>query len=268
MKIVTWNVNGIRACSKKGFLEFIENYQPDMLCIQETKAHPEQLEPQIKEPFGALSFYSSAIKRGYSGTATYVFDKFKGDFIESDVTRVEDQVSYGIGIKKFDSEGRFVITKQKGFTLYNVYFPNGAAREERHLFKQEFLRKFTKLLERQINQGEEVMVLGDYNVAYLDIDVHDPVRLSKVSGFLPEEREWFKDFLKVGFTDLFRKFYPDATDKYTWWSYRENARVMNRGWRIDHICVSPGLVNKVKSIEILDQQAGSDHCPVLLNIDL
>ena len=268
MKLITWNVNGIRACAKKGFLDFIEREQPDMLCIQETKAHPDQLEAHIKEPFGSLAFYSSAEKRGYSGTATYIFDSFKGDFISGDDLVVEDQVAYGIGIKKFDSEGRFVVTKQKNFTLYNVYFPNGAAREERHLYKQEFLKKFTNVLKKKIQKGENIIVVGDYNVAHKEIDVHDPIRLSKVSGFLPEERLWFEKFLEIGFVDTFRKFYPEKEDQFTWWSYRENARIMNRGWRIDYICVTAELADKVTSVKILNEQTGSDHCPVVIEIDI
>ncbi|MBT4762852.1 MAG: exodeoxyribonuclease III [Bdellovibrionaceae bacterium] len=254
-KIVSWNVNGIRACSKKGFFEFIEGYDPDVLCIQETKAHPEQLSEEQLEPFGRKSYFSSAQRRGYSGTAT---------FVKKDVLNAE----HGIGIRKFDNEGRFVVTEHKDFLLYNVYFPNGAAREERHLYKQEFLAKFTKHLQKKMKEGYEIILLGDYNVAYKEFDVHDPKRLSKVSGFLPEEREWFESFLKKGFTDVFRKFYPEDTDKYTWWSYRENARTNNRGWRIDHICVTEGLLGKIKNIEILDQQMGSDHCPIAMEISL
>ena len=258
MKIITWNVNGIRACAKKGFVEFMERQKADIFCVQETKAHPEQLGPELLEPLSTKSFFSSAEKKGYSGTATFLSAKGREDLKD---------VRHGIRIKKFDSEGRFVVTEFKDFTLYNVYFPNGAAREERHLFKQEFLKKFTKHLEKKIKAGEQIIVLGDYNVAHEEIDVHDPKRLSKVSGFLPEERKWFGDFLSIGFNDSFRDFFPDKKDSYTWWSYRENARLNNRGWRIDFICVTDGLKDKVKSIEILDQQEGSDHCPIVMEIE-
>lgn len=253
MKIISWNVNGIRACAKKGFLEFLEREDPDILCLQETKAHPEQLNETLINPLGRASFWSSAVRKGYSGTVTYVKEE-------------PEQVNYGIRIKKFDSEGRFVVTKHKNFWLYNVYFPNGAAREERHLYKQEFLEKFRRHLKRKIDAGEKVIVLGDYNVAHLDIDVFDPVRLSKVSGFLPEERKWFDKFLATGFVDTFRHFYPEEENRYTWWSYRENARIGNRGWRIDHICVTKNLVKKIKDVKILDQQMGSDHCPIVLEL--
>ncbi|MCB0392610.1 MAG: exodeoxyribonuclease III [Bdellovibrionales bacterium] len=255
MKIISWNVNGIRACAKRGFLEFIKREDPDILCIQETKAHPDQLDEELLHPLGRVGYFSSAERKGYSGTATFLKQQ-------------PDDVYHGIRIKKFDSEGRFVVTEQKDFTLYNVYFPNGAAREERHLYKMEFLDKFTKHLKKKIDNNEKVIVVGDYNVAYLDYDVFDPVRLSKCSGFLPEERECFKSYLDIGFIDTFRYFYPKEEQIYTWWSYRENARIANRGWRIDHICVTENLIGKVKDTKILDQQLGSDHCPVVMEIDL
>ncbi|MAE73173.1 MAG: exodeoxyribonuclease III [Bdellovibrionaceae bacterium] len=253
MKIVSWNVNGIRAASKKGFTEFVEALDPDILCIQETKAHPDQLDETQLHPSGRKSYFSSALRKGYSGTATFVKEEPLG-------------VSHGIGIRKFDDEGRFVVTRHKDFLLYNVYFPNGSNGQERHDFKQEFLKRFTKLLKKQIDMGEQIIVLGDYNVAYLEIDVYDPKRLSKVSGFLPEEREWFQSFLDVGFTDSFRHFHPDKPEQFSWWSYREGARPMNRGWRIDHICVTEGLVDRLQSAQILAEQGGSDHCPVLIEL--
>lgn len=253
MKIVSWNVNGIRACSQKGFLEFIQREDPDILCIQETKAHPEQLDEALVHPLGRIGYFSSAEKRGYSGTATFC-------------KTAPDNVEFGIKIRKFDNEGRFVVTQQNGFTLYNVYFPNGAMNGDRHNYKMEFLFKFTKHLKNEIDRGESLVVVGDYNVAYLDHDVFDPVRLSKVSGFLPEERAWFVEFLNSGFIDTFRYFYPELKDTYTWWSYRENARIANRGWRIDHICVTQNLIKKVHQVRILDHQLGSDHCPIAMEM--
>jgi exodeoxyribonuclease III len=255
MKLVTWNVNGIRACQKKGFLNFFEREMPDILCLQETKAHAEQLDDSLIHPFSYDSYWSSASTRnGYSGVATYT-----NCSVES--------VSHGIGIKKFDEEGRFVVTQIQDLLLYNVYFPNGSAREERHNYKQEFLNKFLRHLMKQIATGKKVIVVGDYNVAHEDIDVHDPVRLSKVSGFLPEERQWFSNFLDAGFIDTFRYFHPGEKDRYSWWSYREMARPANRGWRIDFICVSENLKEYLISADILDQQEGSDHCPVVLQLD-
>ncbi|MGE0762432.1 MAG: exodeoxyribonuclease III [Bdellovibrionales bacterium] len=255
MKIITWNVNGIRACAQKGLFSYLRREAPDMLCLQETKAHPDQLDQDTRLPEGYLSYWSSAQRKGYSGIVTY--------------TKQEPvHVDYGINIRKFDSEGRFVITDHKDFLLFNVYFPNGGSGPERHEFKQEFLTRFLSHLTNLKDSGREIILVGDYNVAYLDIDVHDPVRLSKESGFLPEERQWFKEFLNQGFTDTFRAKNPEQKGAYTWWSYREGGRIMNRGWRIDHICVTPGLAKKIRRAEIQDDVMGSDHCPVLVEFDL
>lgn len=254
MKLISWNVNGLRACLNKGFDDFFIHEKPDILCLQETKAHPDQIDPRVHSIGGYHSFWSSAERKGYSGTATFL-------------KRAPESVAHGIGIRKFDSEGRFVVTVCGDVKIFNVYFPNGSAREERHLFKQEFLARFTAYLSKLILKGEKVIVLGDYNVAYLEADVFDPIRLSRISGFLPEEREWFRQFLNQGFVDSFRFFYPQEKNRFSWWSYRENARKNNRGWRIDHICVSENLRPFLQSAAILDGQEGSDHCPVLLELE-
>lgn len=255
MKIITWNVNGIRSVIQKGFFEFVESQNPDLLCLQETKVHPDQLDEAIQSPSGWRTFWSSAQRPGYSGTATFC--------------RVTpEEVHYGFGIPKFDAEGRMVVTRFPKFLLYNVYFPNGGAREERHLFKQEFLKRFGSHLVRKARAGENIILVGDYNVGYLDIDVYDPKALSTESGFLPEERKWMVGFLESGFVDGFRYFHPDEKNRFTWWSYLQNARLGNRGWRIDHMCVSRGLEKRLRSVEILDGQMGSDHCPVVMEIDL
>jgi len=253
MKIISWNVNGIRACARKGFLNFLEKEDPDILCLQESKAHTNDIDPELIRPFNRYSYWSFADRKGYSGTVTYV-------------KKPVSSVKHGIGIKKFDLEGRFVITEHEDFLLFNIYFPNGSQTEIRHLFKQEFLKRLTSHLERLIKIGKEIIVLGDYNTAYLDWDVFDPKLLKNTSGFLPEERKWFQKFLSLGFIDSYRHFYHDKKDVYTWWSYRENARKNNRGWRIDHICVTSKLIDKVKSVEILNSQTGSDHCPVKIQI--
>lgn len=253
MKIISWNVNGIRACAQKGLVEFIKTEDPDIFCLQETKAHPDQLDETLKNVHSYKSFWSSAEKKGYSGTATFV----RGN---------EPKISHGIGHKEFDSEGRFVITAHEHFTLYNVYFPNGGMNEERHQFKQKFLRVFADHLKEKIDSGEKVILVGDYNIAHTEIDIYDPIRLAEESGFLPEEREWFNSFLKIGFIDTFRHFHPKEEDRYSWWSYREMARPGNRGWRIDYICVSENLKSYLKSADILDQVMGSDHCPVVVEL--
>lgn len=256
MKLVTWNVNGIRSVARKGFFDYVEQEDPDIFCLQETKAHPQQLSQELLQLPDREVHWSSAHRPGYSGTATYLKDK-------------PLKVRHGIGVRKFDHEGRFVITEHKNFVLYNVYFPNGSASEERHAFKQNFLEKFWRHLKSGIDAGRELIVVGDYNVAYRNIDVFDPLRLSQVSGFLPEEREWFERFLDLGFVDLVANFYPEEKGLYTWWSYREKmARADNRGWRIDHICVSKGLLRCVKSVKIQMDQMGSDHCPVSATLEM
>lgn len=254
MKVITWNVNGLRSVMQKGFLDFWKAQNPDLLCLQETKCHEDQVEEGALSVSGWKGFWSAARRAGYSGTATFT----KHEPIE---------VHHGFGIPKFDAEGRMVVTKFKEFTLFNCYFPNGGSGGERHAFKQEFLRRFGQYLHRLVRSGEKVMVVGDYNVAYLDIDVYDPKKLAGESGFLPEERQWMENFLERGFIDCYRYFYPKEEDRYTWWAYYENARAGNRGWRIDHICVSRNLEKNLRSCAILDGQGGSDHCPVVLELD-
>jgi exodeoxyribonuclease-3 len=255
MKIVTWNVNGIRAVTQKGFHDFWEREKPDILCIQETKAHPDQLHGEMVTPKGWESYWSAAQRPGYSGVATFCKETPK-------------RVTYGIHIPKFDTEGRIVMTEFKDFSLYNIYFPNGGSGQERHDYKQEFLKRLQQHLAKRLKAGDKLVVVGDYNVAYMDIDVYNPTKLSTESGFLPEERQWMVGFLEGGFIDSFRYFHPEEKDRYSWWSYFQNARQGNRGWRIDHICVSRNLEKKLKSCDILDAQTGSDHCPVVMELKL
>lgn len=257
MKLISWNVNGIRACYKKGFIEFIEREQPDILAVQETKADPEQCEPMLRAPAERTSFWSTAKKKGYSGTATFL----------APGVPAPKSVQRGIGIAEYDTEGRFVITEHELFTLYNVYIVNGGSGPERHDFKMRFLRDFTDHLRPLVQAGKPIIITGDFNVAHRDIDVYSPESLAHESGFLPEERAWFDQFLDIGFVDTFRHFHPQARDRYTWWAYYERARIGNRGWRIDYFCVTKNLVPRLKRAEILDGQAGSDHCPVVLELD-
>ncbi|MFI5206321.1 MAG: exodeoxyribonuclease III, partial [Candidatus Paceibacterales bacterium] len=177
-------------------------------------------------------------------------------------------VQTGIGFDKYDSEGRFVITDHGSFKLYNIYFPNGGSGDERHNYKQEFLKDLFQHLKEKVAAGERLIITGDYNIAHTEIDVYDPVGLAKESGFLPEERAWLSEFLELGFIDTFRFFHPGEKDRFTWWSYRERGRVNNRGWRIDYFCVTANLQAALKRSEILDTVEGSDHCPLLLELDL
>lgn len=254
MKIVTWNVNGIRAVAKKGLLDFVQEVSPDILCLQETKAHKEQVEPELHKLGFEESYWSSAVRKGYSGVAT---------FHKKGPARYQE----GWGQDIYSQEGRIIISDEGSFDLYNIYFPNGGSGEERHNFKQQFLKDLNQHLKEKLARGREIIVVGDYNVAHREVDVYDPVRLSKVSGFLPEERVWFDSFLSLGFIDTYRYFHPNVKNRYSWWSYRELARVANRGWRIDYICASQGLKSRLKSSDIYDHIEGSDHCPVILELE-
>lgn len=255
MKIISWNVNGIRACYKKGLIDFVSTEKPDIFCIQETKAHIDQVELEARNLTMAHSYWSSAQRKGYSGVATFTNGEAK-------------KVQYNFAeIPEYESEGRIVMSDHGPFDLYNIYFPNGGSGFERHTFKQKFLKDLSVHLKEKMKTGRETVVVGDYNVAHEAMDVYDPIRLSKESGFLPEERAWFDDFLDLGFIDTFRYFNPDQAQRYSWWSYRELARISNRGWRIDYICISKGLEKYLSSADILDKVEGSDHCPVVATLD-
>jgi exodeoxyribonuclease-3 len=255
MRIVTWNVNGLRAVAKKGFVQSVAALNPDFLCLQETKAHEEQLETEIESMKPMVGAFSSGFRPGYSGVAT---------FSKKPIT--ESKTS--IGIRKFDVEGRFHILNCGGFDLYNIYFPNGSSGIERHLYKQEFLARLNQCLSESIGQKREIIVVGDYNVAPDEIDVYDPKSLAVVSGFLPEERAWFRQFYALGFKDMYRHFHGDKKNQYTWWSYQDRGRERNQGWRIDHICATPGIAAMFRSCEIRPDIEGSDHCPVVADIDV
>lgn len=253
MKLISWNVNGIRAVYKKGFVDLIRDQDPDVLCVQETKGYRDQCEPEIAAPEGRMSFWSSCVRPGYSGVATYTRE-------------YPASIANGIGIADYDTEGRIVVTEHSGFMLYNIYFPNGGSGPERHDFKQRFLRELNQHLAPMVRRGQPIIVTGDYNVAHTERDIYDPRGLANESGFLIEERQWFDQFLALGFVDTFRRCHPEARDRYTWWSYFEKARPKNQGWRIDYFCVTQNLLNRVKSADILDQVTGSDHCPVVLEL--
>ncbi len=254
VKLVSWNVNGIRASSKKGLTQFILDEEPDILCLQEVKAHQEQCEEPLRKLGYDHSYWSSAVRKGYSGVATFLHHQPR-------------HVATGISVHEYDSEGRFVITEHEAFDLYNIYFPNGGSGEVRHNFKQQFLKDLVSHLKPKLQAGRPVIVVGDYNIAHKEIDIYDPKRLAKESGFLPEERQWFSEFLELGFIDTFRHFHPTAKERYSWWSYRELARISNRGWRIDYICVTKNLEKNLRSANILDQVEGSDDCPVICELE-
>lgn len=250
MKIYSWNVNGIRAIEKKGFLQWIVEEQPDILCIQETKIQLDQIESKLKDINGYKAYFSCAEKKGYSGVATY--------------TKEEPiSISYGIGIERFDSEGRILICEYSNFILFNIYFPNGQSSEDRLKYKLEFYDALFKYCDELKNKGKKIIICGDYNTAHNEIDLKNPKANSKISGFLPIERRWMDYIRERGYIDTFRYLHPEEI-KYSWWSYRFNARKNNAGWRIDYHFVSENMIEDVQGAEILNEVIGSDHCPVVL----
>lgn len=248
MKLLSWNVNGIRAVYKKGFLDWFNKEKPDILCLQETKAMKEQLSDDLLNVNGYTSYFSSAERKGYSGTATYTkYDPLK--------------VSNGIGIKKFDNEGRFLVTEFDEFVLFNIYFPNGKAKKERLQYKMDFYEAFLKHLKKLLKQDKKIVICGDVNTAHKEIDLARPKENEKISGFLPEEREWIDKLLKTGFIDTLRVF-NQKPEQYTWWDMMTRARDRNVGWRIDYFFISENVKDNLKNAFILPEVMGSDHCPV------
>lgn len=252
IRLLSWNVNGIRAIQKKGFLDWFQKENPDVLCLQETKAHPNQLDDALKNVDGYKSYFSSAEKKGYSGVVTY--------------TKLKPiEVQNGLGIKKFDSEGRFIITEFEEFTLFNIYFPNGKASEERLQYKMDFYDSFLKHCKKLLKQNKKIVVCGDVNTAHKEIDLARPKENSKISGFLIEEREWIDKFLEAGFLDTFRLFNQEP-EQYTWWDMVTRARERNVGWRIDYFYISENLKKNITSAAIHSDVMGSDHCPIEIEL--
>jgi exodeoxyribonuclease-3 len=248
MKLLSWNVNGIRAIYKKGFLDWFTKEDSDILCLQETKAKKEQLSDELLNVNGYTSYFSSAERKGYSGTATY--------------TKLNPvKVSNGIGIKTFDSEGRFLITDFDEFILFNIYFPNGKAKAERLQYKMDFYEAFLKHLKKLLKQDKKIVICGDVNTAHKEIDLARPKANEKTSGFLPQEREWIDKLLEAGFIDTLR-VYNQKPEQYTWWDMMTRARDRNVGWRIDYFFISDNLKDNLKNAFILPDVMGSDHCPV------
>lgn len=254
MNIYSWNVNGLRAISKKGFFEFINEYNPDILCIQETKLQLDNLSEELKDIEGYNSYFSCAKKKGYSGVATYTKEK-------------PISVKYGIGIERFDSEGRILITEFNNFILFNIYFPNGQKDEERLKYKLDFYDALLEYLNKLKIEGKKLIICGDYNTAHNEIDIKNAKANEKYSGFLPIERAWIDKFILNGYVDTFRDIHKDEI-KYSWWSYRFKARERNAGWRIDYFFVTESLIDNINSAEILNEIMGSDHCPVKVSFNV
>ncbi|MDR2809922.1 MAG: exodeoxyribonuclease III [Tannerellaceae bacterium] len=252
LKIITYNVNGLRSAIGKGLPEWLEQEQPDVLCIQETKLQPDQFPAIIFSELGYNAYLFSAQKKGYSGVA--ILTKKKPDFVE-----------VGMGIERYDNEGRFLRADYGDISIVSVYHPSGTSGDERQDFKMKWLEDFQAYVIELQKSRPNLILCGDYNICHEPVDIHDPVRNAKNSGFLPEEREWMTRFLSAGFVDSFRYKNP-GKQQYTWWSYRFNARTNNKGWRIDYCMVSESVKSWISDAYILNDAVHSDHCPAVLKI--
>lgn len=250
-RIISWNVNGVRAVLKNGFEEWFRKSGADVLCLQETRVLPEQIDPKLVAPKGYASFWRPAKKLGYSGVATY--------------SRIEPVSVETLGKNEFDDEGRVQLIEFPDFVLVNSYWPNSQPERKRIEYKLAFCRAIQRKCSSLRRKGKNVVICGDFNIAHQEIDLARPKQNVNNPGFLPEEREAMTRFLKAGFVDAFRHFVKDP-DHYTWWSYRSGARAKNIGWRIDYHCVNKEFVDRVTQVEILNTVMGSDHCPVAITL--
>ncbi|WP_448518997.1 exodeoxyribonuclease III [Rhodoflexus sp.] len=252
MKIITYNVNGIRAAMKKNLVGWLEEEQPDILCLQEVKAAPTQIDLTPFTAMGYQYYWHEAEKRGYSGVAIF--------------SKVEPlAVTYGMGKPKYDTEGRVIKFDLSEFSVINVYMPSGTTGDVRQQFKYEWLDDFKSYLQDLQQQGRGLLIGGDFNIAHRPIDIHNPVSNKNSSGFLPAEREWMDRLFEEGFWDVFRTFHPEP-HRYTWWSSRANSRAKNLGWRIDYWVANDLMRDSVLACDILQAIVHSDHCPVVVEI--
>jgi len=252
MKLISWNVNGVRAVVKKGFLDWLDQAQPDILCLQETKAHVDQLAAEILTDHGYHTYWHSGERRGYSGVAT---------FCKEEPLYVQE----GLGIERYDAEGRVLVTEHENFLLYNIYFPNGQKDNERLQYKLDFYDDLLPIINEQVESGNNVVVTGDWNTAHHPIDLARPKQNVNTSGFMPIEREKLDMYVENGWIDTFRLFHQEG-ERYSWWTYRFGARERNVGWRIDYFFVNEGFLDNVEDADIHDEIMGSDHCPVSLEL--
>ena len=253
LEILSWNVNGLRAILKKGFVDFLQEKNPDILCLQETKASEDQLPPEIRTSWGYHVYFASGEKKGYSGVA--ILSKVK-----------PLAVSAGFGIEEFDQEGRVLVADYGAFVLLNIYFPNGKASPDRLAYKMRFYDAFLEYVDRLKALGRKIVVCGDVNTAHREIDIARPRENSKISGFLPVERAWMDKFFAHGYVDTFRQF-NDQPGQYTFWDVITKARERNVGWRIDYFFVSDSFLPRLKGAYIMPEIMGSDHCPIGIRID-
>ncbi len=253
MKIITYNVNGLRSALSKGFTDWLAEEQPDIVCLQETKAQPDQIPTLEFEALGYKCYFFSARKKGYSGVA--ILSRL-----------IPSQVTYGMNMPVYDEEGRFLRADFGDLSVVSVYHPSGTTGDVRQAFKMQWLTDFQTYVTELTKTRPKLVLCGDYNICHRPVDIHDPVRNADKSGFLPEEREWMSQFLNSGFIDSFRYFHPEEPHHYTWWSFRANARANNKGWRIDYCMVSPQMKPLLKDAYILPQVKHSDHCPAVLEL--
>jgi len=252
MKIISYNVNGIRAALSKNFTEWLQAENPDVLCLQETKAHPDQIDTMIFAKLGYTSYLHSAEKKGYSGVA--ILSK-----------QAPDKVIIGMQHPGFDSEGRVIRADFGDLTVVCVYIPSGSSGDLRQAVKMEFLKEFALFIANLRKTRPNLVVCGDYNICHKPIDINHPERQNGVSGFLPEERAWLDQYQATGMVDSFRMF-DQRAEQYSWWSYRGGARYRNAGWRIDYHWVTESLRDRLKNAAILSDAIHSDHCPVLVEL--
>ena len=253
-KIISYNLNGIRSAMSKGFIEWLKSSNPDIVCLQETKAQPEQIDVNLFKELGYSVYLHSAQKKGYSGVGI--------------LTKINpDNITIGCGIKKYDDEGRVIRADYGNVSVMSVYMPSGSSGEERQAFKMEWLADFQNYIDTLKKTKKNLIICGDYNICHKSIDIHNPIGNARSSGFLPEEREWIDGFINSGFIDSFRHFNQDP-HQYSWWSYRANSREKNLGWRIDYNLVSDTLKEKLRRAAILAEAKHSDHCPILLELDI
>lgn len=253
LNVISWNVNGIRAVEKKDFVSWVEKSQADVICIQETKANKEQLSEQLLAPQGYKSWFSSAKKAGYSGTAIY--------------SRIQPDKVILMDDERFDDEGRFIAAIFGSTVVISAYFPNSQDAGARLPYKLDFCDAILAKMNEFVASGKNIVLCGDYNIAHKPIDLANPKTNEKNPGYLPEERAWMDKFTQSGFVDTFRHF-CDLPNQYTWWSYRFHAREKNVGWRIDYQCVNESFLSKVVSSQILNDVLGSDHCPIQIKLDV
>jgi len=252
MKIISYNVNGIRAALKKGFAEWLKTENPDIIGLQEVKSMENQIDISIFKDLGYQVYWYPAVKKGYSGVAILSKEK-------------PDNVNYGIGISAYDDEGRTIRADYENFSFLCAYFPSGTTGSIRQEFKYAFLDDIYGYTQDLIKQRPNLILSGDYNICHKPIDIHNPVANKNTSGFLPEERAWMDKFTSTGFEDSFRLL-NTKPDQYSWWSYRANARANNKGWRIDYHMTTPTMSTKIKKVNILQGVQHSDHCPIVVEV--